>query len=314
MNDFMIDPNPIPQVSLPAAPNRNSPGWTLVAAVNDEQVLQSSLLASPAISGYCQWIARRSFRSAGEAYNSALDEAQHDIVVFAHQDTYLPATWLPNLVHAIQQLSDIDPQWAVLGSFGITRSHSSDMRGFCYSTGLRRTLGAPFAEPLRAQSLDEFVLIVRKSSGLRFDEQLPGFHLYGTDICLQAETRNLGAYIISAFCIHNANGVVRFPSAFWSAYFYLRHKWWNRLPITTCCTTITKGCLPIARRLAVELKHRIRSRPVGRRCANLTALYESLAQSDPCIPNATDSSLTNLMNFIETAHRVDPILKQGQHQ
>ncbi|MGA3048229.1 MAG: glycosyltransferase family A protein [Terracidiphilus sp.] len=308
----MIDLNLMPQV--PASPNPVSFGWTLVAAVNDEQVLHKTLLTSPAFAGRCQWIAKRGFRSAGEAYNSALDEAEHDIVVFAHQDTFLPATWLPNLAHSIQQLTDIDAQWAVLGSFGVTQSRPPDMRGFCYSTGLRRTLGAPFAEPVPAQSLDEFVLIVRKSSGIRFDEQLPGFHLYGTDICLQAEAQNLGAYIVSAFCIHNANGIVRLPRAFWSAYLYLRHKWWNRLPITTCCTTLTKGCLPIARRLAVELKHSVRSRSAGQRSTNVAALCERLAHSDPCILNATGSSSTKLMNPIELPEEANSIFMQGTSQ
>jgi hypothetical protein len=251
--------------------------------VNDDHVLESTLLASPAIAHGCQWIAKRGFASAGQAYNAGLDEARSDIVVFAHQDVFLPEAWLAGLGNALQQLALTDPQWAVLGSFGVTRSHPAEMRGYCYSTGLRRTLGAPFASPLPARTLDEFVLVVRKSSGLRFDEQLPGFHLYGADICLQAEARHLGSYILSAFCIHNANGIDRLPYAFWQSYLYLRRKWWHRLPVTTCCTTLTKGCLPIVRRLAGEMRNSLRPRATGHRSDHVAALYDQLSQSDPQI-------------------------------
>ncbi len=160
------------------------------------------------------------------------------------------------------------------------------MRGYCYSTGLRRTLGAPFAAPLPARTLDEFVLVVRKSSGLRFDERLPGFHLYGTDICLQAEAHHLGSYILSAFCIHNANGIDRLPYAFWQSYLYLRRKWWQRLPVATCCTTLTKGCLPIVRRLASEMENSFRPHATGHRSTNVAALYDQLSHSDARILRA----------------------------
>lgn len=257
--------------------------WTLAAAVNDERVLKETLLASPVINHACQWIAKRNFTSAGKAYNAALDESRNDIVVFAHQDVYLPASWLADIDAALQQLAHIDPQWAVLGCFGVTRSSPPQRQGFCYSTGLRRMLGAPLTLPIAARTLDEFVLIVRKSSGLRFDEQMPGFHLYATDLCLEAEARCLGAYIASAFCIHNANGIDRLPFAFWRAYLYLRRKWWQSLPVTTCCTTLTKSCLPIAGRLASEMKNSVRSRNVGHRTSDVEALYARLVQVDPRI-------------------------------
>jgi hypothetical protein len=95
------------------------------------------------------------------------------------------------------------------------------------------------------RSLDEAVLIVRKSSGVRFDESLPGFHMYGTDICQEANRRGMKAYAISSFCIHNTNGYNMLPWDFWKCYLIMRRKWRRQLPITTPCAKITFWCRPM---------------------------------------------------------------------
>ena len=254
--------------------------WSLIVAVNDESVLRQTLLASPVVDRRCQIITERGFSCAGKAYNAGIAEAAHNILVFAHQDVYLPDDWIRNLERALAHLATHDPNWAVLGAFGVTKGPGGALCGHCYSTGLRRRLGAPFSTPITAQSLDELVLIVRRSSGLRFDEDLPGFHLYGADICLQAARQGMSSYIVSAFCIHNANGIRYLPLNFWRAYFYLRRKWWEVLPVRTCCTTLTKACAPVANRLAVELKHRICPEEVGFRCQDVKALYREIIKGN----------------------------------
>ena len=39
------------------------------------------------------------------------------------------------------------------------------------------------------QSFDELLIVLRRDSGLRFDEGLPGWHMYGTDIVQTARAR-----------------------------------------------------------------------------------------------------------------------------
>ncbi len=215
--------------------------WTLVAAVNDEGVLRSSLLKSPDIDARCQVVLRSGYENAGRAYNAGLSEAANEIVVLAHQDVYLPPGWA---ARAQEGLARLDEKWAVAGVVGVAKSGS--VAGHIYSAGLARTVGTPFDRPVECGSLDEMVLILRLSSGLRFDERLPGFHLYGTDVCLGAAEKGLKSYVIPAFCIHNSNRVVRLPAAFWRAYLYMRRKWRRQLPVRTLCTTITSGCGPMA--------------------------------------------------------------------
>lgn len=251
-------------------------GWSLVVASNDERVLESTLLASPAIDDRCQVLIKRGFRSAAAAYNSGLRHAAHDIVVFAHQDVYLPGTWVSDLESALNYLTDKDPNWGVLGVFGV--ASGSDRRvGYCYSTGLKKVLGQPFTAPIRAESLDELLLVVRKSSGLRYDDSLPGFHLYGTDMCLQAKHRQLNSYIIPAFCIHNSIGVRYLSKAFWRSYFYLQRKWRADLPIQTCCTTITRFGWPIVHHLLSRTRDHVTfSVSIGARSNDPGALCQGL--------------------------------------
>jgi hypothetical protein len=256
-------------------------GWSLVAAVNDERVLNKTLLASPAIGTSCEVILRRGYASAGKAYNSALKAAYNDIVVFAHQDVFLPATWPLHLQRVLDALETAGTPWGVLGCFGIRRERPPRPYGYCYSTGLRTILGEPFNALVPAHTLDELLLVVRRSSGLCFDEQLHGFHLYGADLCLTAAAHGLENFIIPAFCIHNAKGVVRLPLDFWRAYFYLRRKWRRALPVTTCCTVITTTGFPVLHRLAVEWKERVLSRDVGGRSEDVVQLYQDLSLANP---------------------------------
>lgn len=251
--------------------------WSLVVASNDEAVLGGTLLASPCIDSGCEVIVKRGFSSATTAYNAGLAEAHNEIVVFAHQDVYLPETWLRDLQRALQQLTQQDPNWGVLGVFGIADGDSKEWVGHCYSTGLSRVLGKSFEAPMPVTSLDELLLIVRRSSGLSFDQALPGFHLYATDICMQAEQRGMRNYVIPAFCIHNSNGLKYYPRSYWQAYMYVRRKWWQRLPVKTCCVTVTKWCKPMLAQMVFDLKRRLFVRPlVGSRQDDMKRLYESL--------------------------------------
>jgi hypothetical protein len=263
--------------------------WTLIVASNDEAVLNSTLLASPCIDSRCQVIVKRGFRSAAQAYDAGLAEAQHDTVVFAHQDVYLPEAWLRNLQRSVQHLTHQDSNWGVLGVFGV--SATQEFVGHCYSTGLGQMLGGPFPAPVPVSSLDELVLIIRRSSGLSFDKQLPGFHLYATDLCLRAQHIGMHNYVIPAFCIHNSNGLRYYPRSYWHAYMYLRSKWRHRLPVKTCCVTISKWCKPMLAQMVFDIKRRLfAAGPVGTRRTDVKRLDKELHIADNLSLDA-DSSI-----------------------
>ena len=254
--------------------------WTVISAINNESLLKSCLLNSPAVREASEVILQRGYTSAAAAYNNAIDKAQSDLLVLVHQDLYLPHGWLTSLRRALDHLSNVDPNWGVLGVYGVKTS-GRERAGFVYCAESGR-LGHAFDGVQEVRSLDEIVLIIRKSSRLRFDEQLPGFHMYGADICLEAQRRGMKSYAISAFCIHNTSGYRMLPLQFWRCYLFMRKKWRAELPIATSCTEITFGCWPII----WWNVHRAANIALGRyrattRLADPARFYLELASSDP---------------------------------
>jgi len=220
----------------------------------------------------------REYRSAGLAYNAALGRAIGDVCVFVHQDVFLPEYWDLHLERAIESLDKIDSNWGVLGVYGIGR-WSGRAVGHVYCTGLGRCLGRAFQAPEPVGSLDELLLVVRKGCGIVFDGELPGFHMYGTDICLQALDRGITCYAISAFCIHNTAGRVLLPWSFWRAYDYMRRKWRAQLPVRTPCVTITRGRWPIVEHTMRSLYARyLKGERPGKRFENVENLCEAVAK------------------------------------
>jgi hypothetical protein len=212
---------------------------TFVLAVNNKHVFESNFLASPCLSGLHphQILVQEGFSSASKAYDDAIDRSTNDLIVFAHQDMIFPESWLLDLQRSLDSLQRTDPQWGVLGCYGETLYDGG--RGYIYSGGLG-IMGKAMDRPAPVQTLDEIVLILRKSSGLRFDESLPHFHFYGTDICMAAAARGLKSYAISAFCIHNTQQNFVLPKEFYESYRHVKRRWKNSLPIRTTCVTMTR--------------------------------------------------------------------------
>ena len=254
--------------------------WSLVAAVNNEHVLQTSLLSSPDVSSAADRHLMRDYPSAGAAYNDAIPECTGDVIIFAHQDVYLPPGWIEAVYREIEKVQGIDRNWGVLGVCGANTA--GRLVGHLYSTGIRGVFGQALDRPVAAVSLDEMVIVLRRASGLRFDPALPGFHLYGADICLEARRLGLSSFVISAFCVHNSNGINRLPLSFWRAYWRLRTKWQAELPVVTTCTSI----YPDVARAGGEVLRGFagglfsRSTP-GNRVEDPAALFRRLAIGDP---------------------------------
>lgn len=223
----------------------------MMVASNNEGVLQNNLLRSPDLEHAREIVVERNPLSASNGYNKGLINCSGDVIIFAHQDVFLPTRWTERLLQSVEAIAATDPNWGVAGVYGVTEN--GEGAGYVYSTGLGRFVGNAFDVPIQVRTMDEMVIIIRRSSGLKFDENLPGFHLYGTDICLVAESLGMRNYVLPCFALHNSMGIQYLPMSFWRAYHYLRNKWKERLPIVTPCTTITYGCMPIFRHLVEAL-------------------------------------------------------------
>lgn len=231
--------------------------FTITVSVNNEEVLQKNLLLSPGRlnGGRNQLVIKRDFTSASLAYNSAIEEAENDIVIFVHQDIYLPDTWFADLKRCLEFLEGTGANWGVLGCYGFRKGADGGL-GRVYTRGLGRH-GRQITRPEPVETLDEIILIIRKSSGLRFDPRLPHFHLYGTDICMTARERGMVNYAFQGYCVHNTNQLLILPNEFYTCYRYTRSKWAHYLPIYTSCMKISFLNGEFYRRRIVEAKQRV---------------------------------------------------------
>jgi len=191
-------------------------------------------------------IINRGYKSAALAYNDGLDSADADIIVFAHQDVYLPRGWKQKLLSTIEGLELIGKKWGVLGVVG--KDRAGNLVGGAWSTGLQLKIESEFTSPTPVRSIDEIVIVLRKDSGLRFDDNLPGYHLYGTDIIQSALKAGFEAYVFDGPVIHNSVPVVQLDGSYVKAYRYMQRKWKAELPIWTTVVPITKSGWPLLRR------------------------------------------------------------------
>lgn len=258
---------------------------TIIAAVNNDGVLNSCLLHSPDLTAHgVEVLALRGHPSAASAYNAGIAQARGEYLVFVHQDVYLAVGWLAKFLATLQFMKQHDPNWGVLGMWGITPTGQGV--GYLYCTAGIRLLGESFSGCKQVRSLDEVMLVVRKSSGLRFDEKMGGFHMYGTDICLEAEHRGMKSYAFSAFGIHNSNGYGMLPWAFWRNFFQVRRKWRAMLPVLAPCAEITTWCIPVLRWNLIQAANLLLGRhKVGRRIPDPSRLYDELVATGQVRPS-----------------------------
>ena len=224
----------------------------IITAVNDDSVLKTNLLASPIIQDAgLQVIMQRGYSSASLAYNEAMTRAESDILMFIHQDVYLPAGWYERVLRALKKLEN--HPWAVLGIIGKTKDNL--VKGRSWSTGIGKEVGCRLQVPEPVESIDELVIVINKKSGIRFDEQLPGYHLYGTDIVQIAKDQGWESYVIDAPVIHNSLPVKKLASDFSSIYPYMQRKWCRKLPIPTLTASITRYGWPLKKITLKQLFH-----------------------------------------------------------
>jgi hypothetical protein len=141
-----------------------------------------------------------------EAYGGLrllLQRARGRHVILCHQDVRLIADGKGALADRLVELDRLDPLWALAGNAG-----GAD-------NGIAKRISDPHGEdqragalPARAQSLDENFIVVKRAAMIAPSADLRGFHLYGTDLCLQARLRGHSAYVIDFHLRHLGRGTM----------------------------------------------------------------------------------------------------------
>ncbi|MEO1205621.1 MAG: hypothetical protein AAFV45_04750 [Pseudomonadota bacterium] len=139
---------------------------------------------------------------AYEGLNAALTAARAPYVILCHQDVRLGEDDRAALEARITDLHDNHPDWALAGNAGGIAPGELALR-ITDPHGENQSVGA---FPQRVSSLDENFIVVRRAAQIGFSRNLTGFHFYGADICLAAETMGWQAYVIDFHLHHLSPG------------------------------------------------------------------------------------------------------------
>ena len=141
-----------------------------------------------------------------EAYGGVrlvLERAKGRYVLVCHQDVRLLSEGRSELLERLGELDVIDPLWALAGNAGVG------------ANGVAKRISDPYGEdqrdgvfPAKVNSLDENFIVIRRGAMIAPSADLAGFHLYGTDLCLQASIRGHSAYVIDFHLRHLSAGAM----------------------------------------------------------------------------------------------------------
>lgn len=241
-----------------------------IAAVNNQNILNANLLTSEDLQRFgIPFFAAEGFPSAGAAYNYGMQKIDREVLVYTHQDVYLPKGWFNKLKRTIHTLP---MDWGVLGVIGMDLSGNVVGRTWCHSN--QRELGAEVSTPIEVKTIDEVVIVINRKTELTFDANLPSFHLYGTDIILQAIKAGYKAYVFDGPVIHNTKPFCQYDRQFVKAYRYMKKKWKADLPIDNLCVTITSSRTTLLRK---QIRYGVRNILKGR-------------PSTPCLENPAEKA------------------------
>jgi len=170
------------------------------------EMLESFLVAgfNSAEATFCR-LTSRSRPGEPEPYSTISEliaSVSEPYFILCHQDVRLDqGHGVPQLRAQIESLSATDPRWAVVGNAG----GCSELRVIRRITDPHGG-STPDSLPARVQSLDENFLVVRTGTGLACSPGLRGFHLYGTDLCMQARRHGFSSYVVDFHTRHLSGG------------------------------------------------------------------------------------------------------------
>ncbi len=237
MDRFRIDA--VPAVDpVPAQPSRDVAAFAVVVPTTRDGQLRRNLLASPGLAEVQAGIVTcRGAASPADALAQALPHCQADWVLIAHQDVYFPRGFGRRLNALLSQVAPEDRARTLIGFAGVGVDREA---GRTVPAGLVIDRGSRFDHPASdsAMSIDELAVVVSRDTLLRIDPAL-GWHLWATDLCLQAiEQHKVFGRIVRVPLFHNSSNDYTLGEAFHRSASVLAARHAGFGPIVTLCGTI----------------------------------------------------------------------------
>lgn len=229
---FSLTPDPANiEVITPTQP------ITFIVPTNDQVELQNNFLASPIFKpGHPhQILLFENMPSAADALEAGIAGANNELIVYAHQDIYLPPRWDAVYCQQLKKARGKFPQSALFGVYGVKVVRNT-VQIFSYVLDRHSLQQSNHLQlPALVDSIDECLFGFYRSDYPGTASEL-GYHLYATDLCNRLRSAGKETVVISAMCFHHSNLGDTLPQAFHEAGRVLTATWPQYLPIATPCT------------------------------------------------------------------------------
>jgi hypothetical protein len=228
-----------------ATPQRRANFAVVVPTTRDTQ-LRLNVDASPGLHEVgARVISVRRASSPADTLERALEHVQEDWVLLCHQDVYFARSFGHRLTRWLDAVPADQRCRTLIGFAGVgvnAQQHGYEAAGFV----IDRTSRFDHAASEHAVSIDELALVLPRESLLRIDASL-GWHLWATDLCLQAIcTHKFFARIVRAPLFHNSHSDYQLPAEFHASGARLHAKHANFGPIHTLCGVIDERFVGLA--------------------------------------------------------------------
>jgi hypothetical protein len=201
---------------------------SIITIYNNKKILEEYLLKSLAKQTVNYELVaidntdNKRFQDATKALNYGASFAKGEYLMFIHQDVALLGdSFLEKFEKMLRRIDDI----GIGGVAGMTQKG----RSYLFLKNDGALSGFPFLNPVKVQTLDEMLLVIPRHvfNIIHFDYNLPGWHCYGADYCLEVEKFNLCTYVLPFFVHHGSAGLRH--KGLMNSLNYMRKKWRRKI-------------------------------------------------------------------------------------
>jgi hypothetical protein len=172
---------------------------SIITDLQEYSIMRHSFEAC-GFTGDCEYIIADNTKGnsfdAYQAIDGFIRESQGRYLIIVHQDVRCIDN-RTQLIKCLEELSAIDPKWAICGNAGAMGYHQ-----FVHYLNNAGKIMKSTNLPAKVSSLDENLLIINKSASITVSADLSGFHLYGTDLCIIADFLGYTSYVIPFMVKH----------------------------------------------------------------------------------------------------------------
>jgi len=223
---------------------------TVVVALTDKNLLSDYVLSSPGLKELdVQIITIKGAASAAEAFYQGISKTDCPWIIYCHQDVYFPEGSGHEIERILSKVEKSEETKTVIGFFGITGDLNSENVAAIgkVTSGLLGTVDRSQNTSKSIIAMDELAVVMYRDCKYKIDPKL-GWHLWATDLCLQAALEGVHlrveSLLLEHYSAHDYVGNGGCPPEYWNSEKVLADKYLQLDIIRSVCSTYIRRQAP----------------------------------------------------------------------